>query len=135
MNSENAPCCHGGYEKMHRFLEFCLLLLLKEESSHGYGLIEKLPYFGFSSEELNIGNLYKTLRKMESQEFVNSHWVEGGQGPKKRVYEIASLGLEELNIWIEALKRRKVMIEKAIGRYDKISAAQGKSPDPVPASE
>lgn len=110
--------CQGKQHKMERFLEVCCLLLLYDEVGYGYGLIEDLEYFGFSAEELNVGTLYRTLRKMEKEALVTSSWEEGGPGPKRRVYEITDVGKQELNQWIHVLKARKARIERLIGKYE-----------------
>jgi len=80
-------------------MEVCLLLLLFDKTGHGYGLIEQLTYFGFSEEQINVSTLYRTLRKMEKEGSVISDWEEGGQGPKKRVYNITDTGKKELENW------------------------------------
>ena len=99
-------------------MEVCLLLLLYEETGHGYGLIEQLSYFGFSEEKLNVSTLYRTLRKMEKEGSVVSVWEEGGQGPERRVYNIADSGKKELENWIQVLRGRKARIEKLINKYE-----------------
>jgi DNA-binding PadR family transcriptional regulator len=110
--------CQGKQHKMERFLEVCLLLLLYDEMGYGYGLIEDLEFFGFSAEELNLGTLYRTLRKMENEALVTSSWEVGGPGPKRRLYEITDAGKQELERWIQVLKVRKVRIERLIAKYD-----------------
>lgn len=104
------------HHKMERYLEVSLLVLLSEKQSHGYGLIEDLTYFGFE-EELNVGSLYRTLRKMEKQELVTSQWEKGDSGPRKRVYQVTDKGKEELSYWVEVMKTRKKRIENLIHRY------------------
>ncbi|HPF19589.1 MAG TPA: helix-turn-helix transcriptional regulator, partial [Bacillota bacterium] len=85
---------------------------------YGYGLIEQLASFGFSEAGLNMSTLYRTLRKMENEGLVTSQWEEGGQGPKRRVYEITKDGKNELDQWIGILKIRKSRIEVLINQYD-----------------
>lgn len=104
---------------MERFLEICLLLLLSDQEGYGYGLIEQLAEFGFTGEDLNLGSLYRSLRKLEDQSLVSSIWEEASQGPKRRVYTITPLGKEELHNWIPVLKQRKERIEHLIGMYEK----------------
>ena len=119
MTKDTPLFCNVKHHKMERFMEVCLLLLLYKETGHGYGLIEQLPYFGFSEEQLNVSTLYRTLRKMEKEGSVISVWEEGCQGPKKRVYNITDNGKNELNNWIQVLKTRKSMIEKLIYKYER----------------
>ena len=120
MRDEMNPFCNGKHHKMERFMEVCLLLLLYEETGHGYGLIDRLSYFGFSEEQLNVSTLYRTLRNMEKEGSVVSVWEEAGQGPKRRVYNITDSGQKELVNWIEVLKGRKAHIEKLINRYESL---------------
>lgn len=111
--------CHP----MHRFMEVCLLVLLFDEKSekqcHGYSLAEKLTDFGFTEEELNISTLYRTLRHMEQNEWVSSHWESGGQGPQRRVYSITALGRKALDEWVQVLQKRRDRIERLLEAYTK----------------
>jgi poly-beta-hydroxybutyrate-responsive repressor len=104
---------------MERFLEVCLLLLLYDEVGYGYGLIEQLSSFGFSEPDLNVSTLYRTLRKMEKEGLVTSLWESGGQGPRRRVYEITTSGRQNLDAWVKILKMRRTRIETLVGAYDK----------------
>lgn len=118
MKQKPAQFCDVKYQKMGRFLEICLLLILFDQQGYGYGLIEQLAEFGFTDEDLNIGPLYRSLRKMEDQGLVFSVWEEASQGPKRRVYTITELGKDELHNWIPILKERKSRIEQLIEAYE-----------------
>ena len=118
MEREGAIFCIGKPHHMERFLEVCMLLLLYDEIGYGYGLIEELSSFGFSEADLNLSTLYRTLRKMEKEKLVTSQWEDGGQGPKRRVYQITTNGKNELDQWIRILKVRKSRIESLVTKYD-----------------
>lgn len=120
MNVKYSKLCESNYQKMQGFMEVCLLLLLYKEPGHGYGLIEQLSFFGFIEENFNVSSLYRTLRKMEKDGLVISSWLEGSQGPKKRVYNITDVGKQELETWVVILKLRKERINKLINRYEQI---------------
>ena len=81
--SSSKPRDFGNVE---RFVEPCILLLLSKNSSHGYGLMDELEKH--CGENVDIGNLYRTLRKMEKVGWVISVWEKGNIGPDKRKYEI-----------------------------------------------
>ena len=114
-------CCYSKHHKMEKFLEVCLMFLLRKETGHGYGLIEQLSCFGFSQERLNVSTLYRTLRKLEREGFVISEWEDGQQGPKKRVYKISENGKKELEARVQILKNRKKMIERLIEEYEQFT--------------
>ncbi len=121
MKDEMNLFCKVKPHNMERFMEICLLLLLYQQAGHGYTLADQLTYFGFSREELNIGSLYRTLRKMEKDRYITSCWEEGVQGPKKRVYQITETGKRMLEQWITVLKDRKKRIEKLINSYESLN--------------
>lgn len=117
---EKVIFCDGKHNKTGRFIEACLLCLLKEEKSYGYNLMEKLSHFGFNEETINISIIYRNLRNMESDNLVISSWAESDQGPNKRMYSITPKGYEALENWIYLLKDRKSRITSIIDKYESL---------------
>jgi PadR family transcriptional regulator PadR len=80
-----------------------MLVLLKEEDSYGYELMEQIEEeFGF--EQINAGSVYRTLRQMENEELCSSQWdvrVEESGSPR-RMYAITEAGEAYLAAWAEA---------------------------------
>jgi DNA-binding PadR family transcriptional regulator len=79
-----------------------LLGLLHKEPSHGYELklaIESM--FGELWPEVNIGQIYQTLGRLERAGLVRSATVAQGSRPDKRVYELTAAGREELLRWVD----------------------------------
>lgn len=112
--------CGPRHNKAGRFVEACLLCLLKEEKSYGYSLMEKLESFGFEEDSINISIIYRRLRNMESENLVASSWSESDQGPNKRMYEITEEGIVELDNWILLLQDRKKRISSIIEKYESL---------------
>ena len=86
------------------------LVLLREESSYGYELMERLEQFGF--EQVRAGTLYKTLRRMEQEGLCRSELettTEGG--PARRMYSITESGEEYLAAWAEACKQYQSVMD------------------------
>ncbi len=79
------------------------LVLLREKSSHGYELMERLEDFGF--EQINPGTLYRTLRQMENEGLCKSEWETPEGGPARRTYSVTEAGEEYLDAWAEGCKR------------------------------
>lgn len=121
MQEKQSSFCKRKPHTGERFLEVCLLVLLSKEQGHGYSLLDQTTRFGFSQEEVNGSTLYRTLRKMENDEWVSSLWEAGLQGPKRRIYCITDNGRKELEDWIVILKSRKERIEKLIINYEEIN--------------
>ena len=85
------------------------LLVLREESSYGYQLMERLA-LDFDFENINAGTLYRTLRQMEKESLCESEWETSKGGPARRMYYITQAGQAYLDAWVEAAKEyRRVM--------------------------
>lgn len=108
------------HHRSGRFIEACILCLLRKAPCHGYCLMEKLEVFGFHKNSLNISVLYRNLHDMEENGLVNSSWVESTQGPKKRTYAITDKGKLALDSWISVLKNRKERISTIIDKYHSV---------------
>ena len=119
MDGKQAPGCNAGRKTADRFLEACLLQLLSQGTGHGYVLMEQLQQFGISTDALNISTLYRTLRHMEKEGYLESEWEDGGPGPKRRIYLISEKGKKELEIRIRMMKARKSGIDRLINAYDR----------------
>jgi len=79
------------------------LVLLREESSYGYELMERLEQFSF--EQISAGTLYRTLRRMEQEGLCKSEWERAGGGPARRMYSITESGEAYLAAWAQACKQ------------------------------
>src|SRR5689334_7369049 len=79
------------------FLRPCLLLLIREQPSHGYDLLVRLDRLGF--RRVDPGRLYRTLRAMEHERLVESSWELSVAGPSRRTYELSEDGEDWLHAW------------------------------------
>jgi PadR family transcriptional regulator, regulatory protein PadR len=90
-----------------RWLTPVTLVLLKEESSYGYELMERMDEeFGF--EQINPGSVYRALRQMEKDGLCSSVWdvrAEEGGPPPRRMYAITDAGEAYLKAWAEACEK------------------------------
>jgi PadR family transcriptional regulator PadR len=88
-----------------------ILVLLKEESSYGYEIMERLEEeFGF--EQINPGSVYRTLRQMEKEGLCESEWeISANGGPARRMYAISEAGETYLDAWADACKQYQQVID------------------------
>lgn len=103
---------------MERFVEPALLLLLKERPRHGYELIELLPELA-GGERVDVGNLYRFLRRLEGEGIVESEWRGDLPGPAKRTYRLTDAGEQVLEQWADALRRSREEVSAFLDRYEK----------------
>jgi PadR family transcriptional regulator PadR len=108
---------HGRRRRVMRFLQPCLLLLLQKGEAHGYSLLSELEGFGFEGDELDPSLVYRALRGMERMGWVDSHWVDESQGPRRRVYAITEEGQAQLELMIGDLQRVRSEIDRVLEAY------------------
>jgi PadR family transcriptional regulator, regulatory protein PadR len=100
-----------------------VLVALREESSYGYVLANRLAEFGF--EEINPGTLYKLLRKMETEGLCESRWDTSNDGPACRVYSVTNEGEAYLVSWAEGGRKYQLVLDSFYlayaGRYPSAS--------------
>jgi poly-beta-hydroxybutyrate-responsive repressor len=92
-----------------------LLLMLRQWSSYGYELMEKMSTFGLAA--MNPGTFYRTLRQMEKDGMVSSSWDTSEGGPARRMYSITDAGEAYLNYWAESLNQYQRMMDTFFRLY------------------
>ncbi|HEX5441978.1 MAG TPA: poly-beta-hydroxybutyrate-responsive repressor [Ktedonobacterales bacterium] len=92
-----------------------ILLLLRQWSSYGYDLMERMAAFGFAA--MNPGSLYRALRQLEMDGMVSSAWDTSGQGPARRMYSITDAGEEYLQLWASGIEHYRAMMNTFFRLY------------------
>jgi PadR family transcriptional regulator PadR len=103
--------------RIERFHEPALLLLLKERPRHGYELIDQLPEVA-AGERVDVGNLYRYLRRLENEGIVESEWHGDLPGPAKRTYSLTPVGERLLGQWADALRGAREDVSAFLDRYE-----------------
>jgi PadR family transcriptional regulator PadR len=101
-----------------------LLLMLREWSSYGYELMEKMATFGFAA--MNPGTFYRTLRQMEKDGMVSSSWDTSEGGPARRIYSITEAGEAYLKYWAESLGQYQKLMDTFFQLYTGHPTPRGK---------
>jgi PadR family transcriptional regulator, regulatory protein PadR len=92
-----------------------VLLMLREWSSYGYELMEKMAQFGLAA--MNAGSFYRTLRQMEKDGMVKSSWDTSEAGPARRIYSITEAGEAYLKFWADSLDQYQRMMDNFFRLY------------------
>jgi PadR family transcriptional regulator, regulatory protein PadR len=106
-----------GTGKAQRYIQPSLLLALKRKPSYGYELIQEITAFGFVEGPAPPGMIYRHLRDMEENGWVQSEWHTEGAGPAKRIYQITAEGEEVLSLWIGHMDRQAQKLAAFIAMY------------------
>ena len=118
-----AMTCACPSSRLERFAEACLLLVLQQEPSHGYQLVDRLKELGLEEHPPDPTVIYRTLRRMEQDGFVKSEWLTDGPGPARRLYHVTPEGEELLHAWAITVRKNKAALE----RFLKIYQAEGRA--------
>ena len=110
---------------MRLLLRPSLLIMLAEDGSHGYELIDQLESLGFDPDCLDSSIIYRDLREMEELGWIESSWdEEDSKGPKRRVYQIKDQGWIQLDEWLASLIHIQGQIADLTERYQQLIAAK-----------
>ena len=79
-------------------LKYGVLGLLAEEPLHGYEVKNRFESMLGGTWEVNIGQIYTTLQRLERDGWVRPVGSRGDRG--KLAYELSDIGRKELNDWL-----------------------------------
>jgi PadR family transcriptional regulator PadR len=95
-----------------RWMAPFVLVLLAQGPSYGYALIRRLKEMGVSEGEIDVGQVYKTLRCLESLGHVRSCWSSEPAGQRRREYELTVAGRVALDEWGAVMRERERLIDE-----------------------
>lgn len=102
------PCCRrAGGGGRGALVEPAALAALLGTAAHGYDLRRVIAEITNGELEVDIGGLYRVLRRMEAEGFVTSSWAEGGPGPQRRDYRLTEQGHALAEHWVSHLRERE----------------------------
>lgn len=102
---------------IENFFEPCILFLVSQKPSYGYDIKKKLSDDCLC--EVNVGNLYRALARMQKNGFIKKSKVKGSLGPARIEYAITEKGEEYLASWISSLETQQQAISRLITNYKK----------------
>ena len=105
--------------RVERFVEPAILLLLRERAMHGYELIDRLPEVTGADVRIDVGNLYRLMRELETDGVVTSEWNADLPGPARRTYELTDDGRRLLHRWAGALREAQGVVGGFLDRYER----------------
>jgi PadR family transcriptional regulator PadR len=114
----------NGSEKRsmpRRFLNPSIMLLLAEEPSHGYALLDKLVAMGVAEKRLPLPLIYRALAYLEVKRMAGFEFKKHeGRGPARKIYHLTNKGMEELASWSESMKDISKFIDEFQERYESL---------------
>ena len=107
----------SGRRRGRNLLRPTLLFLMHQGPAHGYDLVERLRSFGV--EDIDPSLIYRALRDMEAEGYIQSTWDEKKtQGPPRRVYTLTSEGDHSLQNHLEDLQNPRSRSDQLLQAYN-----------------
>ena len=88
-----------------------VLLAVSMQRAHGYVIEDYLRALGLFG--ITMSTLYRTLRQMEKDGFLESTWEPGPTGPARRVYTITDAG----HAWLDSSAAMLDVYRQTIDRF------------------
>ena len=101
-----------------RFLLPSIMLLLAEQPSHGYALLQQLVDMGAAEKRLPLPVIYRELLYLECKRMAGFDFAKPvGRGPARKVYHLTEKGRKELSSWADSMQDVRDFIDIFQTRY------------------
>lgn len=101
------PCCRRRGGGGGALVEPAALAALLYADGYGYDMRKTILERTGGEVDVDVGGLYRSLRRLEDEGAVVSRWCDEESGPRRREYELTQLGVELAEQWLEALRARR----------------------------
>ncbi|MDR1083673.1 MAG: PadR family transcriptional regulator [Deltaproteobacteria bacterium] len=119
MDFGDCPCTGKTLTKLVKPL---VMTFLAKGQLHGYAIQRLLESQGnFFQGPPDLSGVYRSLKEMESQGYVESSWITGEGGAPKRCFSLTENGLACLAMWKKTLIEYRSQIDELIGFMDELS--------------
>ena len=124
------PDVAGELCSPNRSIHLFLLLLLRDQPAHGYGLVLQLGSLGITGH--NRGRVYRSLRWLEDAGLVTCRWDTPPVGPARRMYELAPSGASALGLALPRLAQGAPPFDDLVSRLVLTLAGRPRAADHAP---
>ena len=121
------PCCRRRGGGGGALVEPASLAALLYAGGYGYDMRRTILDMTDGEVDVDVGGLYRSLRRLEDEGAVASRWCEDASGPRRREYELTEQGLELAEQWLDALRARQRLDELLVGLLEGGLNAAGRS--------
>lgn len=97
-------------------IDAIILKTLSKGDSYGYEILKSIGTASRGEYEMKEPSLYTSLKRLESQEFVESFWGNETQGARRKYYRLTDSGAQELVEATERWKRVRGIIDRLLIR-------------------
>lgn len=109
------PCCRRRGGGGGALAEPAALAALLYAGGYGYDMRKAILDRTGGEVDVDVGGLYRSLRRLEEEGAVASRWCDDESGPRRREYELTHQGVELAEQWLDALRARQRLDELLVG--------------------
>lgn len=123
------PCCKRRGGGGGALVEPAALAALLYADGYGYDMRKEISERTDGQIEVDVGGMYRALRRLECDGAVISRWCENCPGPRRRQYELTAEGVELAEEWLGVMRKRlrtdALMVELLEGGLAHIGDSEG----------
>ncbi|MDD3838999.1 MAG: PadR family transcriptional regulator [Clostridia bacterium] len=101
-------------------IDTIILRVLSEGDNYGYGIIKSILKDSDGKYELKEPSLYTSLKRLESQKFIQSYWGNESQGGRRKYYKITKKGIQAYKVNLSEWRTAKELIGQLIEKKEEI---------------
>ena len=109
------PCCRRRGGGGGALVEPAALAALLSAGGYGDDLRRTIMERTDGEVDVDVGGLYRSLRRLEEEGAVVSRWCDDETGPRRREYQVTEQGIELAEQWLDALRQRQHLDELLVG--------------------
>jgi len=95
-------------------LDLLVLKTLSLETTHGWGIGQRIQQISDGVLEVNQGSLYPALQRLEKEGLITSEWRVSDNGRRARFYQLTASGHRALGTEIESWRRFTTGLEAVL---------------------
>ena len=112
------PCCRRRGGGGGALVEPAALAALLSAGGYGYDMRRAILERTDGELDVDVGGMYRSLRRLEEEGAVVSRWSEDETGPRRREYQVTEQGVELAEQWLDALRRRQRLDELLVKLFE-----------------
>ncbi|EJO5348652.1 helix-turn-helix transcriptional regulator [Clostridium botulinum] len=97
-------------------IDTIILRVLIDGDSYGYEIIKTILEISEGKYELKEPSLYTSLKRLQTQKFIESYWGSESQGGRRKYYKITKSGEKNYEKSLIAWKVARDLIDKLIDK-------------------
>src|SRR5258705_9117999 len=99
---------------MQGTLELLILKTLSRESTHGYGIVQRIHETAEDLLKVEDGSLYPALYRMEERGWITSEWGLSENNRRAKYYKLSRAGRKQLDAQSANWKRVSLAITRVL---------------------